>query len=49
VLAREAGGAHTPLEDIKLTASTREDEDAAMSHETVMGGSWTGSMREFPR
>lgn len=48
VLAREAGGPHTPLDQIKLTPSTPEDEAAAIRQETIARGSWTGSMKEFP-
>ena len=49
VLAREAEGAHTPIERIALTPSTPEDEDRAMRQETAThGGSWGGSMKEFP-
>ncbi|HZL20007.1 MAG TPA: CBS domain-containing protein [Polyangia bacterium] len=49
VLAREAGGPHTPLDQIKLTPSTRRDEDRAERQQSSMiGGSWTGSMSEFP-
>ena len=49
VLAREADGPHTPLDQIRLTRSTREDEDRTERQQSSMiGGSWTGSMREFP-
>ena len=49
VLAREAGGPHTPIDQIKLTPSTPEDEDHALRQQSSMiGGSWTGSMSEFP-
>lgn len=48
VLSREAEGPHQPIDQIKLTPSTAKDEAAAMSHESVSRGSWTGSMKEFP-
>jgi len=49
VLARESGGPHTPLDQIKLTPSTPEDEErASRQHTIALGGTWTGSMREFP-
>lgn len=38
VLAREAEGAHTPIEQIKLTPSTADDEDAVARQESVMVG-----------
>jgi CBS domain-containing protein len=49
VLSRESGGAHQPIEDIHLVASTSEDEDRAAEQTTVaMGGHWRGSTKEFP-
>jgi hypothetical protein len=49
VLAREATGPHPPIDRIKLTASTVEEEEAAArQHTTVLGGNWSGSMKESP-
>jgi len=48
VLTREAEVPRYPVENIKLTASTPEDEAEAMRHETVHGGKWQGSTKEFP-
>jgi CBS domain-containing protein len=48
ILAREAEVPHPPVEEIKLTPSTPEDEEAALRQETVHGGAWRGSMKEFP-
>jgi CBS domain-containing protein len=48
VLSREAGGPHVPVESIKLTPSTPEDEIAALRQQTVHRGDWTGSIRMFP-
>ncbi len=48
VLSREAEAPHFPVEGLKLTPSTPEDEEAAMRQETVHGGAWRGSMKEFP-
>lgn len=49
VLSREAEGPHTPLEQIKLTPSTPEDEDAASRQPSVtIGRGHPGSMKEFP-
>jgi len=49
VLAREAGGPHPSIDDIRLTASTEEDEETATQHHTVaLGGHWNGTMKEFP-
>lgn len=49
VLSRESEGAHTPLDQIKLTPSTPEDEDAASRQQSVtIGRSHPGSMKEFP-
>jgi CBS domain-containing protein len=44
----EAEIPHAPLESITLTPSTPEDEERAMRHETIHGGTWRGSMKEFP-
>ena len=38
VLAREAEGPHTPIEQIRLTPSTADDEDAVSRQESVMVG-----------
>jgi predicted transcriptional regulator len=49
VLAREVEGPHTPIEQIKLTPSTVEDEDAVSRQESVMvGRSVPKSMKMFP-
>jgi signal-transduction protein with cAMP-binding, CBS, and nucleotidyltransferase domain len=49
ILSRESGGAHQPIEDIHLVASTAEDEDRAAEQTTVaLGGHWGGSTKEFP-
>jgi CBS domain-containing protein len=49
VLSREAEGPHVPLDQIKLTPSTPEDEDAASRQESaVIGRTVTGSMKLFP-
>jgi len=49
VLAREAEGAHTPIDQIKLTPSTPEDEDAASHQESVMiGRTVSTSVKMFP-
>ena len=49
VLAREADGAHEPVEGIKLTPSTVEDEERAMHHSSaVHGGSWDTTVKMFP-
>lgn len=48
VLAREDEGPHQPIEQIQLTPSTPEDEEEAIRQETVHGGTWGGSMKEFP-
>ena len=48
VLAREREVPHQPVDHIQITPSTPEDEDAAMKHETVHGGSWAASMKVFP-
>jgi signal-transduction protein with cAMP-binding, CBS, and nucleotidyltransferase domain len=49
VLAREAGGPHQPVETIRLTPSTPEDEARATRQLPLThGGSWGGSMKEFP-
>jgi CBS domain-containing protein len=38
VLAREGEGPHTPIEQIKLTPSTPEDEEAVSHQQSVMTG-----------
>lgn len=50
VLAREIGAPRQPVENIRLTPSTREEEDQAINqpHAVVTGGNWAGSMKEFP-
>ena len=49
VLAREAEGPHTPIEQIKLTPSTVKDEEAASQQESVtIGRTAEGSMKMFP-
>ena len=49
ILAREAEGPHTPIEQIKLTPSTPEDEEAALRRASVMTGRTAGSsFRLFP-
>jgi signal-transduction protein with cAMP-binding, CBS, and nucleotidyltransferase domain len=49
VLVREAEGAHTPIEQIKLTPSTPEDEEAASHQESVMTGRTVStSTKMFP-
>jgi signal-transduction protein with cAMP-binding, CBS, and nucleotidyltransferase domain len=49
VLAREAEGPHTPIEQIKLTPSTPEDEEAVSHHESVTIRRTLGaSVKEFP-
>jgi CBS domain-containing protein len=49
VLAREAEGAHQPVETIKLTPSTLEDEERAMRQPSAMhGGSHNPVGKIFP-
>jgi CBS domain-containing protein len=48
VLRHEAEIPHPPVESIKLTASTPEDEAAAMRHRSIRTGSWRISTKEFP-
>jgi CBS domain-containing protein len=49
VLAREAAGPHEPIENIKLTPSTPEEEArAARQHSDLHGGSWDTVVRLFP-
>jgi len=48
VLRHEAEVPHPPVESIKLTPSTPQDEEAAMRHRRVRTGSWRTSMKEFP-
>jgi len=48
VLRHEAEVPHPPLESIKLTPSTPEDEDAAIRHQRVRTSSHRTSMKEFP-
>jgi CBS domain-containing protein len=49
ILAREAAGPHEPIESIKLTPSTPEEEArAARQHSDLHGGSWDTIVRLFP-
>lgn len=49
VLAREAEGPHTPLDQIKLTPSTPEDEEATVQHRSVtVGRRVDNTTKEFP-
>ena len=49
VLAREGEGPHTPIEQIKLTPSTPEDEEAVSHQQSVMTGrTTTSSTKMFP-
>jgi CBS domain-containing protein len=49
VLAREAEGAHEPVEGIKLTPSTAEDEERALRQPSAThGGSWDTTVKMFP-
>jgi signal-transduction protein with cAMP-binding, CBS, and nucleotidyltransferase domain len=49
VLAREAEGAHQPIESIKLTPSTPEEEErAARHHSALHGGTWDKTVKMFP-
>ncbi len=49
VLAREAEGPHTPIEQIKLTPSTAQDEEIASHQGSVTIGRTLGtSVKEFP-
>ena len=49
VLAREADAPQEPLENIHLTASTIEEEEAAAQRDhVVIMGEHRGSMKEFP-
>jgi signal-transduction protein with cAMP-binding, CBS, and nucleotidyltransferase domain len=49
VLAREAEGAHQPVETIELTPSSPEDEERAMRQPTVMhGGAHDPASKIFP-
>ena len=49
ILAREAEGAHPPIESIKLTPSTPEDEDRVAHQESALhGGSWDRTVKMFP-
>lgn len=49
VLAREAVGPHTPIEQIKLTPSTPEDEEAASRQTSVtVGRRVDNTTKEFP-
>ncbi|HEY4185535.1 MAG TPA: CBS domain-containing protein [Polyangia bacterium] len=48
VLSREGGGPHQPVESIRLTPSTPEDEARAMEQPSAtVGGSRSGSTKEF--
>ena len=49
VLSREAEGPHTPLDQIKLTPSTPQDEEEAASHPSVtIGRRVDNTTKEFP-
>ena len=49
VLAREAEGPHEPIESIKLTPSTPEEEQrAARKQSELHGGSWDTTVKMFP-
>jgi len=49
VLAREAEGPHTPIERIKLTPSTPEDEEAVSHQESAMTGrTVSNNVKMFP-
>ena len=49
VLLREAEGAHQPLESIKLTPSTPDDEARARRQTSALhGGSWDRTVKLFP-
>jgi len=49
VLAREAEGPHTPMDQIHLTPSTPEDEEAVSHDQSVMTGRTTNtSTKMFP-
>ena len=49
ILAREAEGPHTPIDQIKLTPSTPADEDAASRQDSAMNGRrLDGPLKMFP-
>jgi CBS domain-containing protein len=49
ILAREVDGAHQPIESIKLTPSTLEDEErVAHQQSSVHGGAWDRTFKMFP-
>ena len=48
VLRHEAEVPHPPVENIKLTPSTPEDEEVAMRPRRIRTGSWRISTKEFP-
>jgi CBS domain-containing protein len=49
ILAREANGPHQPIEAIKLTPSTPEEEErAARMHSELHGGFWDTTVKMFP-
>jgi len=48
VLCHDAEVPHTPIENIKLTPSTPEDEEVAMRPRRIRTGSWRISTKEFP-
>jgi CBS domain-containing protein len=49
VLSREAEGPHTPIEMIKLTPSTAEDEEAVSHQESAMTGrTVSNNVKMFP-
>ncbi len=49
ILAREAEGPHQPLESIKLTPSTPEDEERVAHQQSALhGGSYEPNVKFFP-
>ncbi len=49
ILSREAEGPHQPVENIKLTPSTPEEEARARRQESALhGGSWNTTVKLFP-
>jgi predicted transcriptional regulator len=49
ILAREAEGPHTPIDQIKLTPSTPDDEDSVShQHSTLTGRRVDGPVKMFP-
>jgi CBS domain-containing protein len=49
ILAREAAGPHEPIENIKLTPSTPEEEERASHLQSELhGGFWDTTVKMFP-